>query len=142
MIYFKRKAAYPQKRTEETRKQWIKLNEAYTLHLKSIEKSLPKNVQILSRTTFHDAVVKSISRPSKSEVVIALSGGYLQSGYNTLSFYGVKKAWVPDSIIGDTWLYEEVHLSEIAAFDYQVLLVKDEIRIQADDVIATKGLLY
>lgn len=33
-----------------------------------------------------------------------------------------------------SWLYEEMHLSDVAGFDYQVLLGKDEIRIQANDV--------
>jgi len=31
-------------------------------------------------------------------------------------------------------LYEEVNLSDFAAFDYQALLANDEIRIQADEV--------
>jgi hypothetical protein len=41
---------------------------------------------------------------------------------------------VPPSIVADFWLYEEFHLSDLAAFDYQVLMAKDEIRIQANEV--------
>ena len=133
-MYFKRKAAYPHKRTEKSDLEWDRLCKAYDMHLQRIRKSLPENVRALSRANFHDATIVSIARPSKSDIVITLRGGYLHSGFSILSFYGVKKAWLPDTVIGDTLLYEEVHLSEWAVFDYQVLLEKDEIRIHADDV--------
>ena len=149
MIYFKRKAAYPQRPTEETCKAWDRLLKEYESHLKSIKSSLPENAWLLANLSFHDATVKSVEMPSKREVVITLYGGwvpqfresygmipkeYLEGNTHRLSFTGVKKAWVPYSIVGDDWLYEEIHVSDIAAFDYQVLLWKDEIRIQADGV--------
>lgn len=149
MIYFKRKAAYPHKRTEETRKAWDKLWKEYESHLKSLRRSLSKNAWLLANLSFHDATVKALEIPSKREVVITLYGGwvpefrehygmipkaYLKGNTHKLSFTGVKKAWVPYTIVGDVWLYEEMHLSDIAAFDYQVMLWKDEIRIQAKDV--------
>ena len=144
MLFFKRKLLYPPKRAE--RADFGKLHRAYLEHLKSIKGDLPENAWKLGTLTFHDAFVLSLSQPSKRELTITLEGGYLGCGYDVvndqplngryteLSFDGVKKRWVPETIIGDAWLYEEVNLSDIAAFDYQALLANDEIRIQADNV--------
>ena len=96
----------------------------------------------MARLSFHDAKVKAVAAPVKNGVEIQLDGAaydLLERTWSkpqpiTLSFSGVKKVWVPDALVGDVWLYEEVHLSEMAAFDYQVLLHKDEIRVRADCV--------
>lgn len=127
---------------------WDAVFGAYKAHLHSIRNSLPVNARKLSALSFHDAEIKAVTHLSKRAVEIVIEGrGYdfiekRWSGYgvHTLSFVGVKKSWVPYSIIGDYWISEEMHLSEIAAFDYQVALAKDEIRIQADDVLLTQGL--
>ena len=68
MIYFKRKAAYPHKRTEETRKAWDKLWKEYESHLKSITRSLSKNAWLLANLSFHDATVKAVEIDRKSVV--------------------------------------------------------------------------
>jgi len=142
MHFFKRKLMYPHRRTEETSKAIDKLFKDYAAHIKTIQDSLSEGARTLARLSFHDAGIKEVKHLSKREVHILIEGsGYdmfrhdaLAYGVYTLAFSGVKKAWVPHTIAGDTWLYEEMHLSDVAAFDYQVLLVKDEIRIQADDV--------
>lgn len=126
MIYFKRKAAYPHKRTdkrtEETRKVWDKLWKEYEAHLKAISSSLSENAWLLANLSLHDATVKSLEIPSRREVVMTLYGAwvpqfregygmipkeYLKGNKHKLSFTSVKKAWVPYSIVGDVWLYEE-----------------------------------
>jgi len=38
-------------------------------------------------------------------------------------------------MIGDDWLYEEVHLHPLGGFEYCVLLWHSEFRVVADDVI-------
>lgn len=147
MKFFKRKVLYPFKRTEETDKEIKRLFKEYAAHVKAIRDSLPEGARELSGISFHDATVKSVRHVSKKEVEIVIEGGgydlfsmsYLEYGGYTLSFSGVKKAWVPHTTVGDTWLYEEMHLSDVAAFDYQVLLYKDEIRIQADRVRLTQS---
>ena len=145
MHFFKRKLMYPSRRTEETSKEIDKLFKGYIAHLKSIQDSLPEGPRAFSRLSFHDGTIKEVRHVSKREIQIVIeTGGYdilsekmLDYGKYTLSFLGVKKAWVPYTIVGDTWLYEEMCLSDIAVFDYQVLLRKDEIRIQADDLQLT-----
>ena len=144
MLFFKRKLLYPPKMAQ--RADADNLHKAYIEHLKTIKKSLPENAWKLAGLMFHDAKVLKVNQPNKRELTIALDGGYWGSGYDffndrqlngrytDLSFFGVKKAWVPATIVGDWWLYEELNLSDIANFDYQAMLANDEIRIQADDV--------
>ena len=147
MEFFKRNIMYPRKRSAETSKEIDRRFAAYAAHIRSIRDSLPAGAQTLSSLSFHDATIKQVKRLSKSEVDIVIESGAfdilsknnLEYGTYTLSFTGVKKMWVPDTIVHDTWLYEEMSLSGIAAFDYQVLLVKDEIRIQADEVVLTQN---
>lgn len=150
MIYFKRKAAYPRKWTKETAKNWDQRWQQYEKHLRGIRNALPKNAWLLANFTFHDTTVEKVEVLSKRELVITLSRGWagpvfkdsegvipkalLNANGHKLHFAGVKQAWVPPSIVGDIWIYEEIHLSKLAAFDYHVLLYRDEIRIQADDV--------
>jgi hypothetical protein len=142
MQFFKRKVMYPRRRTNETSKGIDKLFRGYAAHIKTISDSLPEGARALSSISFHDATIKEVRHVSRKEVEIVIeSGGYdilskhhLEYGGYTLSFSGVKKAWVPYSIVGQIWLYEEMHLSDLGVFDYRVLLDKDEIKIQADDV--------
>ncbi len=147
MQFFKRKVMYPSRRTDETSKGIDKLFREYAAHVKAIRDSLPEGARALSSISFHDATIKVVKHVSRKEVEIVIeSGGYdilsnktLEYGGYTLTFSGVKKAWLPYTVVGDTWLYEEMHLSDVAVFDYQVLLVNDEIRIQADDVRLTQS---
>lgn len=127
--------------------EWDKAWKQYQTNLRSIRDSLPENARTLSSLSFHDSNTKSVNHLSKTAVEIVIEGGpynfiedqWLDYGTYTLSFSGVKKAWVPYTIAGDIWLNEEMNLSDVAAFDYQVRLVRDEFRIQADDVLFTQG---
>jgi len=146
MLFFKRKLLYPAKRLPGVAHPFDELHKAYLRHLRAIKRKLPDAAWDLACLTFHDARVLSVNKPSRRELNITLEGGYGGSGYDfvherllggrftTLSFYGAKQSWVPETIVGDVWLYEEVNLSDRAQFDYQALLGNDEIRIQAHDV--------
>ena len=126
---------------------WDRVFKEYEEHVRAIRDSLPAGARALSSLSFNNSNVKAVKHLSKRAVEIVIEGrGYdffehrwLPRGIYTFSFVGVKKAWVPYSIAGNIWLHEEMHLSDIAAFDYQVSLVRDEIRIQADDVLFTQG---
>ena len=137
MEFFKRKVMYPQRRTAETSRAIDRLFKEYAAHIKAIRDFLPEGARALSNLSFHDAKIEEVKHLSRREVHILIEGGgydTLDYGGYTLAFSGVRKAWVPYTVVGDTWLYDEMHLSDVAAFDYHVLLVKDEIRIRADDV--------
>ncbi len=137
MQFFKRKVMYPHRRTSETSRAIDKVFADYASHLRTIRGSLPEGARALADAIFHDATIREVKHLSKRELHIVVEGGgygALDYGEYTLSFTGVRKAWVPYTIVGDTWLYAEMLLSADGGFDYQVLLVKDEIRIQATDV--------
>lgn len=142
MQFFKRKLMYPSKHTAETSKEIDKLFKGYAAHIETIRDSLPEGARALSSISFHDATIKEVRHVSKNVCEIVIEGGgydilsknNLEYGGYVLSFSEVKKAWVPHTIVGGTWLYEEMNMSDVAAFDYQVLLDNDEIRIQAGDV--------
>lgn len=145
MQFFKRKVMYPNRRTDETSKVIDKLFKDYAAHIKTMRDSLSQAARALSSLSFHDAAIKEVTHVSRKEVQISIEGGaydilsqsMLEHGVYTLSFFGVRKAWVPYTIVGDTWLYGEMHSSDDGGFDYRVLLAEDEIRIQADDVLLT-----
>lgn len=127
---------------------WDQAWKDYEAHLRSILNSLPVNARELAAISFHNTQVKSVNHLSKKAVEIVLEAEgynflekkYLKRGTYTLSFSGVKKAWVPYTIVGGWWGDSEMHLSDIAEFDYRVRLARDGIRIQADDVLFTQGL--
>ena len=127
---------------------WNKAWQEYEAYLRSILDALPQNARELSAISFHDAKIRGVNHLSKKAVEIVMDGEgfnflekrYLKYGTYTLSFSGVKKAWVPYSIVGSYWSCAEMRLSDISAFDYEVRLSNDEIRIQADDVLFIQGL--
>jgi Protein of unknown function (DUF4085) len=137
MQFFKRKVMYPHRRTSETSRAIDKQFAEYASHLKRIRDSLPEGARVLADNIFHDATIREVKQLSRTELQIVIEGGghgTLKYGEYILSFTGVRKGWVPHTIAGDTWLYHEIHLSDDSTFDFQVLLVKDEIRIQATGV--------
>lgn len=127
---------------------WEKAWRQYEAHLRSIRDSLPESARALSSLSFHDARITAVRHLSKKAVDIVLEAGpydflekkWLDYGTYTLSFSGVKKVWLPYTVVGDYWLHEEMHLSDAAAFDYQVQLARDEIRVRCNDVLLTRGL--
>ena len=123
----------------------------YEAHLRSIRDSLPGNARKLSSLSFHDSQIKAVAHLSKSAVEIMVEGSpfdffekkWLGRGTYTLSFSGAKKYWAPYTVVGAFWICEELRLSDIAAFDYEVRLSLNSsaasIRVQADDVFLTQG---
>ena len=120
----------------------------YEAYVRSILSALPESARGLAAISFHNTRVRSVNHLSKKavEIVLVAEGfnflekKYLERGTYTLSFSGVKKAWVPYAAVGSWWVEAEMRLSDIAAFDYQVRLSRDEIRVWADDVLFTQGL--
>lgn len=147
MQFFKRKLLYPPKSKKGESHPFDSIYKSYRRHLESLQPKLSERAWKLACLSFHDARVSSVVRPNKQTLTITLDqpgydvvrGGWLAARSTTLEFSGVKKEWVPQTIVGDVWLYEEINLSDLAAFDYQVLLWKDEIRIQADDIHISMG---
>ena len=101
------------------------IGKAYSRHYKKIQKFLPKDIQGLNEEySFHDSQILSFEQTSKDEIIIKLKceGSYLPSdGVAILTFSNVKLAEIGDDYIGNWWLWDETHLSNIGNFDFQAL---------------------
>ena len=115
----------------------MQAEEAYSAHLDKIRPKLPPRMQTLAGTTLHDGVVVAASRPSGSEFVVdvnAADNPWGPRGAYRLRFTGVRQVDGFDTLVGDYWLYEEVHSHAEARFEYRVLCARSDFRVVADDV--------
>jgi len=122
---------------------WKDTFEDYKRYYETIEKSLPESlVGLKKECNLHDCKIVSIAR-NDDEVKIELeSGGFIGEGLYTVTFKDVKLIDMPFDILGNVWVYDEIHLSDLGKFDFQVLLDsmdgflnKRELRIVADDIL-------
>jgi hypothetical protein len=121
--------------------RWHSACDAYRAHLQSIRPLLPAGAQAIADVTLHDGVIRAVEGPSDSELTItvdATRNPWGPTGLFRLSFAGVREAEGIGTLIGDDWLYEEVHLHPSARFEYRVLLWRSELRIAADEVTMSK----
>jgi Protein of unknown function (DUF4085) len=97
---------------------------------------LPSSVVRFLRKSLHDAVVESVSQRSGKLVLImdarpCASGSY--RGHRVrLTFGGVRGRIRTSGLVGEWWLYREVHLSSRAKFSLHLLFTKSELEIEAD----------
>ncbi len=119
----------------EADRQWLMASQAYQQHLQSIYPYLPKRMQEFSAVSLHDGVVRAVTWiGDEIQLQIAGCGCWGPGGSLELIFRGVKIAEGINDILEDWWLYEEVHLSQDAAFEYHVLFQDTELLVVADDV--------
>jgi hypothetical protein len=117
--------------------QWKRVCDGYRDHLASIRPELPPRMQAFAGTTLHDGVVRAVDRPSPSELVLdvdATGNPWGPVGVFRVRFTGVRLAEGTDNLVGDDWLYEEVHLHPQGGFDYHVLFWRSDFRVVANDV--------
>ena len=116
-------------------KDWDATCGRYRRHLASLRPLLPRSMQEFCDTSLHDGIIESVSQESDElRLHIAGCGCWGPGGALQLIFRGVKSAQGVDQITGDCWLYEEVHPSDLAAFEYHVLLERSEFVVAADGV--------
>lgn len=84
----------------------------------------------------HDAKFQSVSTEPNDTITMVFdtTGSFLPGERFQVSFHGVKQADGLTGLEGDYWLYTEVHATDLAAFDLQVLCWKTEFRIIANDI--------
>jgi hypothetical protein len=113
----------------------------YARHLSSIKSSLTRGWQRIGETDFHDAVVWSVQRPLKSELILRvdMTPRWQQPPLRvcTLHFTGVVDADVPDGVTHDWWLYGEVDRADNNCGELRVLLRESHFRIVSRDVDST-----
>ncbi len=92
-------------------------------------------MQKFSEVTLHDGVVKGaeLSNGHLLLSIDATNNPWGPRGLYEVRFTGVHAVEGLDAIVGDDWLYEEVHAHPVG-FDYQVLLWRSELRVIAATV--------
>jgi hypothetical protein len=117
--------------------RWESQCAAYRAQLESIRPQLTASMQSFCGTSLHDGVFKAALQVPPGTVQLdidASNSPWGPRGHFQLVFTGVKEVSPLDDIVGQWWLYEEVHLHPDAAFDYRVLLTDGEFRVVADEV--------
>ena len=112
--------------------QWKSVWARYDQELARTRGQLTPGWRELADSDFHDRSILAIERPSASEVTLRVDMG--GERVCTLQFLGVREVRIPDSVVGDIWSYEEVHLTTDGCGDLQVLLRESEMQIIAPDV--------
>lgn len=115
--------------------EWDRRVEMYRRYLPVIEPRLPASVRRLCRNGLHDAVVRKATVRGR-QLVLLLDAGNALSVFRgkkvMLTFRGLRARPDVTGLVGQWWLYAEVHLSAHAAFNLQVLLDHSELEIEAD----------
>lgn len=122
-------------RIKEMANDWETAFKMYKAEYEDIKHKLPLSMRELRNYAFHDDIVLSLKKDSNNMINIELQR-------YSLKFINVREFETADDIIGDVWLFDEVHLSDIGNFDFQVLLyspqgflILHEFRVIADDIL-------
>ena len=125
-------------RERRAEREWRRRLELCKRYEALIRPMLPSSVVQFSRKSLHDAVVESISQ-SSGRIVLVLdarpcaSGSY--RGHRVcLAFGGVRQSIRTRGLVGQWWLYQEVHLCSRAKFSLHLLFTKSELEIEADEL--------
>jgi hypothetical protein len=116
---------------------WKEVQVEYQRMFASVVLSLPVGARtFFEKVNMHDAKFLSvITEPNDTVTMVFDTGGsWLPGDQFQVSFHGVKLIEGIVGLEGEWWLYTEVHPSDLAAFDLQVLCGKTEFRIVANDV--------
>ena len=128
--------------------KWDAAKLQYEQVLNEVRDSFPRGVRDFLKVSLHDAVIKSVEElPKTRTITITLfhypssRGSYPGTRY-FVTFHGTLIADGLEGLIGETWLYEEMHPSDAAAFEFHVLCEKSEFRIVANDITLTTELFW
>jgi hypothetical protein len=124
--------------SDDAERRWHEAVAAYHAELLAIKPQLPPSMRAFADVTLHDGVVKSAERPTPDRVELSVDAGnnpWGPRGLFRVAFGGVSEVEGLAEVVGDEWLYVEVHLHPEGGFDYCVLLWKSEFRVVADEVM-------
>jgi hypothetical protein len=122
---------------DQAMRKWQEAGQAYNSHLAAIQSQLPATMREFSQLTFHDGVVTAaeyLPERTFELIVDASANPWGPSGWYRLRFRNVLEIQGLPDIVGDVWLYEEVHLHPKTCFEYGVLLWRSELKVVADEV--------
>jgi hypothetical protein len=117
--------------------RWRRTCDAYREHHDRVRPSLPPRMRAFAETTLHDGVVRGVTRPESSVLVLdvdATHNPWGPRGIFRLTFTGVRAVEGIEQLVGDNWVYEEVHLDPEGGFDFRVLFDATDFRVVATEV--------
>lgn len=122
-------------RLEAAQADWDEAVDAYQQHLAEVQPSLPASAHVLSGVTLHDGRVVATRRDDDAFVleVDSTHNPWGPKGHLRLRYTGVAACEIQGDILGDGWLYEEIHLHE-AGFEHRILFDGSELRVAAAHV--------
>jgi hypothetical protein len=127
----------PEARWDEANAKWRRACDARQTEFCQIKSRLPAGMRAFAEKTFHDGVVSAVSQPSATELDLDIDASrnpWGPIGKFKIKFTGVREVEGIANLIGDDWLYEEVHLHPVGGFDYRVLFWRSDFRVVADEV--------
>jgi uncharacterized protein DUF4085 len=118
-------------------REWYRRAEIYAKYRGVIGPMLPASIRRLHRHGLHDGVIlQAVFQDSELTLVVdatnALSG--FRGRQVRLTFRGVRGRPAVSKLVGQWWLYDEVHLTSKARFSLHVLLDSSDLEIEADEL--------
>jgi hypothetical protein len=124
-------------RERRAMREWDRNNEIYLAYRHIIAPLLPRAVVRLTGDGLHDSVITHVAqRDGIFAMTLDTSGSFSRFRPRPvrLTFKGVKRKFAIRGLVGQWWLYDEVHLSSRAKFNLQVMLTDSELDFDVDDV--------
>jgi hypothetical protein len=119
-------------------REWHRAADDYQRYYEVISPRLPATVRRLCGDGLHDSVVRSASHRA-GELILVLDLANALSGFRgrvvQLTFRGVPGRIRTSHLVGQWWLYEEAHLRPVGRFSLHVLFDKDELEIDAEELL-------
>jgi len=141
MIFFTRELflGYQPKsgRERAAMREWDRNSDIYQAYRHIIRPLLPRRIVQVADGSLHDAVVRRVVQSkNKLELTLDTSGSFSRFCPRPirLTFTGLRRQVSIRGLVGQWWLYDEVHLSPRTRFNLQVLLTESELEIEANDV--------
>jgi hypothetical protein len=116
---------------------WDSAQAEYRRVFASVVPSLPAGARtFFENVHMHDARILSVNHGPDNTVAMVFDtkGSFLPGKRFFVTFHGVKTTEGLTALEGEWWVYQEVHPSNLGAFDLQVLCARTEFRVVADDV--------
>ena len=108
----------------------------YARHWREIQHKIPTSAWLLDFLSFHDSYIvnaEELDQDSIRLTVNATDNPWGPNGWFHLLFSGVVECQGLTDAIGDSIVYEEIDVHDVAGFEYRALLENSELRIACNE---------
>ena len=118
-------------------REWDRRMKVFEKYVEAVAPMLPSSVRRLCKHGLHDGVVRE-AKLSGGALVMVVDATHALGGFRgrqvRLTFRGVLGRMSVSKLVGQWWLYEEVHLRSAGRFCISVLFDDSEWDIEADEL--------